>query len=102
MPKDRRPWEDHHSYLRGLRAILEAQTKPFVVVGDYNQRVPRKRQPLSVYQALVHTFDGLAEIATGGKVPGLDSEPIDFFFVDEGGVPTLVLPLLSYTSRKID
>jgi hypothetical protein len=47
--QDREPWEDHHSYLRGLRVILEGQTSPFVVVGDYNQRVPRRWQPVAVY-----------------------------------------------------
>ena len=30
-----------------------------------------------MYQALVDAFDGLAEIATGGEVPGLDSQVID-------------------------
>lgn len=60
---DRRPWEDHVSYLRDLRPIIEEDVSSLVVAGDYNQRIPHGRAPIEVFQILVDTFAGL-EIPT--------------------------------------
>jgi hypothetical protein len=66
--RDRRPWEDHLLYLAGLRRVLEKsdRTVPTVVVGDYNQAIPRRRAPQHVYQALRNAFPTTIQWATEG------------------------------------
>jgi hypothetical protein len=52
--KDRRAWEDHRAYLNGLARILrrdEYSTRT-IVVGDFNQTIPRRRAPAAVAEAL--------------------------------------------------
>lgn len=76
--KDRKPWEDHLAYLHGLEdVLLQHQGQPLVVVGDFNQTVPRSWQPKVVSEALTATLSGLVEIATAGKHPDLDKQLID-------------------------
>lgn len=44
--RDRAIWEDHSTYLEHLCSIVHSDTSnPSVLVGDFNQRVPRSRQP---------------------------------------------------------
>lgn len=50
--KDRNAWEDHVAYLDGLREIIQNVSIPVVVVGDFNQRIPRVSQPQSVADKL--------------------------------------------------
>ncbi len=76
--RDRIRWEDHVAYLDGLKVVLSTldSSVPTVVVGDFNQRVPRKRSPLNVYQKLAQAFRGW-DIVTDGFVPGIESPVID-------------------------
>ena len=68
--KDRKSWQDHEAWLAGfeeLRSrIPESGT---IVLGDFNQRIPRKYAPLRVGRALESAFDGFS-IATEGELPG--------------------------------
>lgn len=64
--RDRRPWQDHSSYLDGLGPLLATQPRPLVVTGDFNQRIPRSRQPRQVADALDSAFRDLL-IATAGQ-----------------------------------
>lgn len=68
---EKQVWEDHLVYLQGLRHIVVAHKNRgnLIVIGDYNQRIPRSRAPKHVYQALEDAFQGL-QIATSGPVPG--------------------------------
>lgn len=53
--KDRSAWEDHITYLKGLKKIVSRyseQKHPVCILGDYNQRIPRKYQPEHVLQLL--------------------------------------------------
>jgi endonuclease/exonuclease/phosphatase family metal-dependent hydrolase len=50
--KDRTAWEDHVAYLNGLEQLIRIVTSPLVVVGDYNQRIPRVTQPQAVADKL--------------------------------------------------
>lgn len=76
--QDRARWEEHMTYLEGLRQLLnDGVDAPFVVVGDYNQRVPRNWQPKRVFEALEDALAGRAEIVTGGEVGGLGEQVID-------------------------
>ncbi|MFZ4434423.1 MAG: endonuclease/exonuclease/phosphatase family protein [Microthrixaceae bacterium] len=66
--QDRHQWQDHERYLRALPDILASQTRPLVVAGDFNQRLPRSRQPETVHRLLVDALAGLT-IATSGETP---------------------------------
>ena len=57
--KDRTPWEDHSTYLEGLQQLIQQVDSPLVVAGDFNQRIPRVSQPLSVSEKLSQCMDGL-------------------------------------------
>ena len=64
---DRQRWEDHLVYLKHLRAMirsyLDRDELPLIVIGDFNQRIPRSRSPENVYVAL-KTALGQLTIAT--------------------------------------
>ena len=49
---DRRPWEDHLSFVRSLKPLLSDRSQATVVLGDFNQRLPRKWQPIQAAAAL--------------------------------------------------
>ena len=57
--KDRTPWEDHSTYLDGLRQLIQQADSPLVVAGDFNQRIPRVSQPVLVAEQLSRCMDGL-------------------------------------------
>ena len=55
--KNRRLWQDHEAWLAGFEKlrtrIPESRT---IVLGDFNQRIPRKRVPVRVHEALQRAF----------------------------------------------
>jgi endonuclease/exonuclease/phosphatase family metal-dependent hydrolase len=57
--KDRTPWEDHSTYLEGLRQLIQQVDSPLVVAGDFNQRIPRVSKPVLVAEQLSRCMDGL-------------------------------------------
>ena len=75
--KNRELWQDHLSYLDGLGGILRKAPKSSMVMGDFNQRVPRKYSPENVYQKLISTFEPDYSIATSGEIQGLEKQAID-------------------------
>ena len=77
--KDRKSWEDHLVYCRGLTRIIEKYRKedfPVCVLGDYNQRIPRVRQPVEVAKALAACFPSDFSICTAG-MNDLEGKPPD-------------------------
>ena len=67
--RDRKPWEDHLNYCHGLSKIIEKyknQNTPICVLGDFNQRIPRHRQPIEVEQALINAIPANYNILTKG------------------------------------
>jgi len=51
--KDRLQWEDHISYLDGLSEVLHRHHgSQSILLGDFNQRIPRRRQPVHVFEKL--------------------------------------------------
>lgn len=68
---DKKRWEDHLDYLRDLGRLLRAEPKqaPRVVAGDFNQRIPRKRNPKYAYDALIEAFAPLTLATTGDLGP---------------------------------
>lgn len=75
--RDRAVWEDHLSYLSGLSDLLGECSSRTVVLGDFNQTVPRSRAPERVFTALVSTFSDGFEVATRGTVETFPRLAID-------------------------
>ena len=78
--KDRRPWQDHLVHLRALSVLAPQWSNKTIVVGDFSQRVPRKRQPTVVFDALSAAFAGL-DLVTQGVL-----QPLFFLHLKRGGV----------------
>ncbi len=47
-----------------------------IVLGDFNQRIPRKWAPKRLHEALLRAFDGF-EFATAGELAGVPQLVID-------------------------
>ena len=78
--KDRSRWEDHLRYCEGLGRVLHryAQSEyPICVLGDYNQRIPRFKQPQNVSKALAEAFASGMKVATEGMTDADDHGLID-------------------------
>lgn len=67
---DARPWSEHLDYLDRLEQLLPTldDHTPTVIAGDYNQRVPRGRQPVAVADRLREVFAGWT-LHTAGALP---------------------------------
>ena len=73
----RKPWEEHLTYLQHLTPIIRSLDEPFVLAGDFNQRIPRvKGGNKAAAEALDATFDGI-DIVTRGVLPGCTRPGID-------------------------
>ena len=75
--RDRKVWEDHLSYLAGLHEFLSTTQGPFIVLGDFNQTVPRRWQPEYVFEALVKALGDSCQLATSGEIDGISRLLID-------------------------
>jgi endonuclease/exonuclease/phosphatase family metal-dependent hydrolase len=70
-------WEDHCAFLRALSPVLrEAVQSPCLVAGDFNQRIPRSRQPGEVAELLEGAFKDFT-IPTAGERPETGRQLID-------------------------
>lgn len=76
--RDRAPWQDHLTYLKHLGPLLAARgdAVPTLLVGDFNQRIPRTRAPFQAATALGEALGDLM-VASAGDVPGIDRQVID-------------------------
>ena len=79
--KNRRRWQDHLAYLAYLAALPAAldaqQCRLQLLAGDFNQRIPRKRDPLHVYEALQTALAGRFTILTQGIMSPAEQQTID-------------------------
>jgi hypothetical protein len=76
QPK-RRPWELHLKYLEALGRSLAGGAKRTIVLGDFNQRVPRKYQPKAAFDALKEAILERLHIATAGVLEPIQRQAID-------------------------
>ena len=75
--RDRQRWEDHERWLAGFKTRRYRQaTEWTIVLGDFNQVIPRKRAPKRVYELLRRAFEGLT-FATAGELEGAPGLAID-------------------------
>lgn len=67
--RNRRPWEVHLDWLAGFESRSYATDSRTIVLGDFNQRIPRSSfEPHRVHGALLRALEGL-QIATSGFLP---------------------------------
>lgn len=68
--RDAQPWSEHLDYLDRLAERLAGldDEVPTVIAGDFNQRIPRGRQPISVAERLREVLAGWT-IHTAGTLP---------------------------------
>ena len=58
--KDRKPWEDHLSFIQNL----SFSNKKTIILGDFNQNIPKKNQPEIVFSSLKNMIDGFNLLTT--------------------------------------
>lgn len=75
--RHRQPWEDHLAYLKALKEVLRGRNERTLVIGDFNQRIPRQLVPAPVHQALLDCFAERFVIATRGPVEPAGTLAID-------------------------
>ena len=75
--RDRTLWQDHIAYLAALERHVSANITNAIVLGDFNQRVPRKYQTDQAYEALEKALLGKVDIATAGIISSLNRQSID-------------------------
>lgn len=78
-----RPWELHMRYLDALDASVSAEPKRTILLGDFNQRVPRRYQPPRVFERLEEVLIGRFELATAGPLHPLERQSIDHICVSK-------------------
>ena len=67
--RDRKKWEEHKDWLEGFKDLSYATGSRTIVLGDFNQRIPRTVfEPHRVHAALLRAFEGL-QVATSGFFP---------------------------------
>ncbi|PTY02061.1 hypothetical protein DB346_10070 [Verrucomicrobia bacterium LW23] len=84
--RNRKQWEDHETYLRHLPSALSSAANdaslPVVLLGDFNQRIPRGNQPQRVFTELSSILARGYQLATGGRIPQAPSLSIDHLAVN--------------------
>lgn len=76
--KDKQPWEDHIEYLKSLQTVLSVKNNTTFVMGDFNQRIPRKYSRQDVYDLMIKTFQYF-NIETKNNIQPIDKLSIDHF-----------------------
>ena len=85
--RDRRLWEDHLAYCRGLGRVLarfSEEDRPLCVLGDFNQTIPCIRQPGSVAKALADALPEGFVVVTEGLRDAERKPLIDHIAVSRG------------------
>ena len=77
--RDRKNWEDHLFYLESLKELLSdlLNQGPLVVTGDFNQRIPKARQPKYAYEKLNEVLSLGLEVHTAGPLGPAGDHLID-------------------------
>jgi endonuclease/exonuclease/phosphatase (EEP) superfamily protein YafD len=73
----RKAWERHLAFLEALDARLPEHPQRAIVLGDFNQRVPRRYQPQHIFDRLDQVILRRFVLATGGQIPEVSKQAID-------------------------
>lgn len=76
VPK-RAPWQLHFAYLDALDRLLPASPSRTVILGDFNQRIPRRHQPSQAFEALSTVLLRRFSAPTAGVVEPIGRQAID-------------------------
>ena len=101
---DRAPWQDHTAYLTALSKLLQPmEDESMLVVGDLNQRVPRKAVPQDVHRLVEDALLRKFQIATAGPIPPIQRQSIDhvLYSGDLGATSTRSLDDRSTSGAKL-
>jgi exonuclease III len=73
------PWQAHIDFNHELAPVLRQQASmPHLVVGDYNQRIPRQTAPIAAYDSLMTALPSdRYRLATGGAIADQGIQLID-------------------------
>lgn len=58
--KDRKPWEDHLSFIQNL----SFSNQKTIILGDFNQNIPKKNQPEIAFSSLMKLIEGFNLLTT--------------------------------------
>ena len=75
--RNRLSWEDHRNYLTALLEVVRRLPENAIIVGDFNQRVPKRGQPLDVAELLTFALGERFKIVTSGRIADVDDLSID-------------------------
>lgn len=78
------PWREHTAFVSHLERLIadHPADAPLIVMGDFNQRLPRTRQPVDVHAQLVTALGDLQVITAGAHpLPGLSRQEVDHIAV---------------------
>ncbi len=77
--RDSRPWQEHVRFLDGLGQILDRthDAARTVLLGDFNQAIPRRHAPKAVFERLENILRPRFAVATTGEISGLSAAAID-------------------------
>jgi hypothetical protein len=75
--KNKVRWQDHKSYLTELRTLVMRLPDNSIILGDFNQCVPRKYNPQDTADLLKAALGGRFNIVTDGEVSGVAKQSID-------------------------
>lgn len=88
--KNRAPWEQHKRYLEMLPKILDRYSEPIIIVGDFNQRIPRIKNGNKVAAELLEkTFENF-NIVSRDIPKGCDKQGLDHIALGQGIQPTKI------------
>jgi len=81
--KDKKPWEQHKVFLEILPSILQGYSRPVIIAGDFNQRIPKVKYgnheaALKMQQAFKNY-----NIVTQGIIDGLSRAGIDHIAINK-------------------
>lgn len=71
--QDRKNWEDHLLYLDALKQLVTEldHNIPLSIIGDFNQQIPKLRQPMYAYEKLIAVLSSSLTVHTSGNLgPG--------------------------------
>ncbi len=80
-------WEEHTRFLDSLARWLEVSKLPTILLGDFNQRIPRAQQPPPVYERLLGALGENLQVITGGLLVGAVSPGIDHIAISSSLAP---------------
>lgn len=97
--KDRTVWQDHRAFLAVLHQLvpsLLARPEPLVLLGDFNQAIPRGSQPREVFRELEAILDAGLAVPTAGLPRSDKGTLIDHVAIGAGLLASQVEVLPKY------